>query len=413
MPSYDKSDKQGHNRATFLIFSLLVICSITLLSLPYIIIYPTHDNFLISSIISFLISLFNLWYLKKTQDIEGSIIIFAISGLSLFFYAIFVSGGLASPFLIWLTIFPAVAILLRSQKVLIINTVGSVCFFIALVVLYLIGFEFPLIIDIETSPIHNLVGIVSLGFFFTIIIIQYDRTNKKYTEQLAQSNRELERFAYIASHDMKEPLRNIVSFSQLFKRRSKDRLNENEKEYLDIITNNARQLHELVEDVLEFSRINRDISENLKEVDLSEIVGEIVQNIKTTLIEKKASVLCDDLPKIQATEIHMMQLFQNLIENGIKYNNSDKPEVRISVIDEPKNYIFKIQDNGIGIAPEYHNHIFEMFKRLHTREEYQGTGIGLALCQKIAQGYKGSLIVEASSSKGTTFALVLPKDFSL
>ena len=412
MPSYDSSEKQRRNRAAFLIFSLLVICITTILILPYLIIIPNNKQFLVSATISFFLCLYTLWHLKKTQNLEFSIMLFALNGLGLFFYVIFISGGANSPFLIWLTVFPAISILLRSRQALVLNAISCTVFLIGLGVLSLINYEFPNIIVVEQTPVHQLMSIITLGFFFTLIVLQYDRTNQKYTEQLAQSNRELERFAYITSHDMKEPLRNIISFSQLFKRRSKGRLNQNEEEYLDIISNNARQLHGLIEDVLEFSRINRDINEDLGEVDLQEVVSEIVHNLKTTLIEKKGSVVCSDLPKIKATEIHMLQLFQNLIENGIKYNKSNQPEVRISMIKESKNYIFKIKDNGIGILPEYHERIFEMFKRLHTREEYQGTGIGLALCKKIAQRYNGDLIVEESSAQGTTFALFLPKDFS-
>ena len=412
MPNYDSVDKEYRNRATFLIFSLLSICLTSILTLPSILTIDNNSLF-ISSCVSFLICLYTLWHLKRTQDLKVSTILFALNGLGLFFFIIFMSGGANSPFLIWLTIFPAISILLRSRQALILNIVACSIFLLGLGVFNVIGFEFPNIIVVEKIAIQKLISITSLGFFFTLILLKYDKNNQKYTEQLGQSNKELERFAYITSHDMKEPLRNIISFSQLFKKRSKNRLNENETEYLDIISNNANQLHELIENVLEFSRINRNISEDLGDVDLQDVIGEIVHNLKITLCDKNGVVICTHLPKIKAAEIHMIQLFQNLIENGIKYNKNNQPEVYISMVEETKDYIFKIADNGIGISPEYHDHIFEMFKRLHTREEYQGTGIGLALCKKIAQRYKGDLTVEKSSDKGTMFKLVLPKDFSL
>ena len=412
MPNYDSVDKEYRNRATFLIFSLLSICLTSILTLPSILTIDNNSLF-ISSCVSFLICLYTLWHLKRTQDLKVSTILFALNGLGLFFFIIFMSGGANSPFLIWLTIFPAISILLRSRQALILNIVACSIFLLGLGVFNVIGFEFPNIIVVEKIAIQKLISITSLGFFFTLILLKYDKNNQKYTEQLGQSNKELERFAYITSHDMKEPLRNIISFSQLFKKRSKNRLNENETEYLDIISNNANQLHELIENVLEFSRINRNISEDLGDVDLQDVIGEIVHNLKITLCDKNGVVICTHLPKIKAAEIHMIQLFQNLIENGIKYNKNNQPEVYISMVEKTKDYIFKIADNGIGISPEYHDHIFEMFKRLHTREEYQGTGIGLALCKKIAQRYKGDLTVEKSSDKGTMFKLVLPKDFSL
>ena len=412
MPNYDSVDKEYRNRATFLIFSLLSICLTSILTLPSILTIDNNSLF-ISSCVSFLICLYTLWHLKRTQDLKVSTILFALNGLGLFFFIIFMSGGANSPFLIWLTIFPAISILLRSRQALILNIVACSIFLLGLGVFNVIGFEFPNIIVVEKIAIQKLISITSLGFFFTLILLKYDKNNQKYTEQLGQSNKELERFAYITSHDMKEPLRNIISFSQLFKKRSKNRLNENETEYLDIISNNANQLHELIENVLEFSRINRNVSEDLGDVDLQDVIGEIVHNLKITLCDKNGVVICTHLPKIKAAEIHMIQLFQNLIENGIKYNKNNQPEVYISMVEETRDYIFKIADNGIGISPEYHDHIFEMFKRLHTREEYQGTGIGLALCKKIAQRYKGDLTVEKSSDKGTMFKLVLPKDFSL
>ncbi|MGB0982491.1 MAG: sensor histidine kinase [Saprospiraceae bacterium] len=409
LPNYSDRDKKAQNKAAFLVYSLLGVCLITIIWSPYLIL-TLENHLLIPALVSCLICLFTLWYLKRNQNLEVSIILFSINGLCLFFYVILISGGSSSPFLIWLILFPVVPVLIGNRRAFKINVISCILFVVFLGIFNYIEFEFRTLITIEKTGLHSVLSIATLGVFFTFLTFQYDKENKKYTEQLDQSNKELEKFAYIASHDMKEPLRNIISFSQLLKKRSKGRLKENENEYLEIVLNNAHQLHALVENVLEFSRSSKDAGKNLKQVDLNEIIKEVNFNLKTILIEKNAQIIYSDLPQIEVAEIQMVQLFQNLIENGIKYNKSDRPVVNVSMTsNEDKRYIFDITDNGIGIDAEYHNQIFEMFKRLHTRKEYEGTGIGLALCKKIAQQYGGDLIVKKSSNEGTTFRLMFPK----
>ena len=226
---------------------------------------------------------------------------------------------------------------------------------------------------------------------------------------LEQSNVELERFAYIASHDLKSPLRNVISFLNLIERKLKPVEDQNIAEYLRFASENARQMHQLIQDVLEFSRVNsKDHTKG--HVDLNETLMLISQNLKDEMERKNAAIFTNYLPVVEANSVHILQLIQNLVSNGLKYNRNKQPRVVVSYRTETDKHVFSIQDNGIGISPEYHEQIFEMFKRLHTKEEFSGTGIGLALCRKIVHNHGGSIWLESGEGKGTTFYFSIPKE---
>ena len=229
-----------------------------------------------------------------------------------------------------------------------------------------------------------------------------------FNKQLERSNNELERFAYIASHDLKSPLRNIISFMSLIKRKLKGHESEEIKEYLRFASDNAHQMNNLIQDVLEFSKFDQP-NVPVAEVDLNESLMMALQNLQEEMKAQKAVVFARTLPNIEANSIHILQLFQNLIGNGIKYNKSSKPRVIISHRMDNTSHVFSVIDNGIGINKDYHNQIFEMFKRLHNREEYPGTGIGLALCKKIVDNLGGEIWLESEEGKGTTFYFSVPK----
>lgn len=230
-------------------------------------------------------------------------------------------------------------------------------------------------------------------------------TNKK----LEQSNAELERFAYIASHDLKSPLRNIISFMNLIERKLRNSEDKDIKKYLQFVTENAQQMNILIQDVLEFSRIDNDAQQaRYEKVDLNDTLMLAVQNLHEQLVEGDGSVITERLPVIQGNSVHLLQLFQNIIGNGLKYNDSNKPYVKISHKLLEHHMILSIEDNGIGIAPQYHEQIFEMFKRLHTRDEYKGTGIGLAICKKIVHNLGGKIWLNSDVGKGTVFYISLP-----
>ena len=226
---------------------------------------------------------------------------------------------------------------------------------------------------------------------------------------LERSNSELERFAYIASHDLKSPLRNIISFLNLIERKLKSHNDTDLKEYLNYASSNARQMHLLIQDVLEFSKVDHQDTK-IDQVNMNETMVMVMQNLKNEMEAKNAVVYAYRLPELEANSVQIIQLLQNLISNGIKYNQSNHPKVIVSHRTNQKKHVFSVRDNGIGISPEYHEKVFQMFKRLHTKEDYPGTGIGLALCHKIVSNLGGKIWLESGQGKGTTFHFSIPRE---
>ena len=228
-------------------------------------------------------------------------------------------------------------------------------------------------------------------------------------DKLLDSNQELERFTHIASHDLKEPLRNIVSFSGLIERKFKrDLENRQITEYFEHIKRSARQLYRLVEDVLEFSKIKKVNDIPTKDTSLAGIVGEIEHSLSGTIQEKNAQILCTELPVIKTSEPQLFLILKNLIENGIKYNQSSIPIIDIRYEESKPFHLIKVTDNGIGIDHTHKEQIFEMFHRLHDRTEYEGTGLGLAIVKKILMKMGGEIEVESKPTEGSTFTVSLP-----
>lgn len=220
---------------------------------------------------------------------------------------------------------------------------------------------------------------------------------------LIEANQELERFAYIASHDLKEPLRNIMGFLTLIQRRTSQNLDSDTKEYIQYVITNAKQMNSLITDVLEFSKLNSS-KMAFTMVNINEVIHKINHSLHNTLQEKNAVIETDKLPSIQGNGNQLFLVFKNLIENGIKYNKSEQPTVTIACQQyTEKRVLFIIKDNGIGIPQEYHHQIFDMFKRLHSRMEYDGTGIGLAICKKIISRHQGKIWLESEVGQGSTF----------
>ncbi|MEZ4885854.1 MAG: ATP-binding protein [Chitinophagales bacterium] len=238
------------------------------------------------------------------------------------------------------------------------------------------------------------------------------RIEKKLAERafdLMRSNSDLEEFAYIASHDLKAPVRTISSFSQLLERKYGNLLDGEAKEYLNFVVNSTSQINQLIDDLLQYSRISRNRGE-LEQVDFNLLVEIVKGNIVSTIKENNAQIVAKDLPTVDANYLNMIQLVQNLIGNAIKFRKKDEtPIIRISVQEDEHNYIFKIADNGIGIDEEYKNKVFAIFQRLHNRDEYEGTGIGLAICKKIVERHKGRIWFTSKLNRGTNFYFTLPK----
>jgi len=234
-----------------------------------------------------------------------------------------------------------------------------------------------------------------------------EKTLFKLNEDLLRSNRELEQFAYVASHDLQEPLRMVSSFTQLLSARYKDKLDQQAHEFISFAVDGAQRMQRLINDLLQYSRIQTR-GKSLVMINMNDILNQTLHNLGIRIREKKAVVTYDTLPEVFADDGQMLQLFQNLIENGIKFCDKN-PKVHIGVAEENDQFIFSVHDNGIGIEPQYFERIFQIFQRLHLKDEYGGTGIGLAICKRIVERHGGKIWVESGNGKGTIFKFTIRK----
>ena len=227
--------------------------------------------------------------------------------------------------------------------------------------------------------------------------------------KLKQSNKELEEFAYVVSHDMKQPIRTIVSYLSLLKRRHTKELSAEALEFIQYSIEGANKMSDLIRDILQYSKLEQQIS-NVKEVDLNRVVGKVINGLKDFITTGNATVHIDQLPTVNGNETMLNELFQNLIENGIKYNKSEKKYVSLTVADKGQYWAFEVKDNGIGFDEQYAHQIFKIFKRLHGDEEFQGTGIGLSICHKVVENHGGKIWAHSKIGEGSTFHFTLPKN---
>jgi len=237
--------------------------------------------------------------------------------------------------------------------------------------------------------------------------IQDITERKKAEEELARSNKELEQMAYVASHDLQEPLRMVTSYVQLLARRYKGKLDGDADEFIGFAVDGAARMQQLINDLLTYSRVGTR-GRKFEPTDCEIILGQALENLQIAIEEKRAIVTHDPLPTILADNVQLGQLFQNLIGNAIKFQGPELPHVHVSASRNENGWVFSVRDNGIGIAPEYAERIFVIFQRLHTREKYPGTGIGLAVCKKIVERHGGRIWVESQPGKGATFYFTVP-----
>ena len=230
----------------------------------------------------------------------------------------------------------------------------------------------------------------------------------KLTEELARSNGELEQLAYVASHDLQEPLRMVASYLQLLEKKYQDRLDADAHEYIAFAVDGAKRMQTLINDLLRYSRVGTGASP-LQPTDCEAVVGTVLRSLRVAIEESGARVEHGELPVVMGDAAQLTQLFQNLIANAIKFRSGQAPRIILRAEAENGFWRFEVQDNGIGIAAEYFDRIFVMFQRLHSRSAYPGTGIGLAICKKIVERHGGRIWVESEPEQGTVFKFTLPQ----
>lgn len=234
-----------------------------------------------------------------------------------------------------------------------------------------------------------------------------ERQLQELAENLKRSNQELEQFAYVASHDLQEPLRAVTSYTQLLSQRYQGNLDAKADKWVAYIVDGATRMQQLIIDLLAYSRVGTKGKE-FKLTDGKAVVRQTLANLQVAIAEKGAAVTHDPLPAIMADAGQLVQLLQNLVGNAIKFCGSDVPHVHISAVQKDADWVFAVRDNGIGISPEYAERIFLIFQRLHSRREYAGTGIGLAICKRIVERHGGRIWVESQLGEGATFYFTIP-----
>ncbi len=268
------------------------------------------------------------------------------------------------------------------------------------------GSEFP--IEIMLSPLENAEGILVTAAIRDITARKKAEANLlQMIEELNRSNEELGQFANIASHDLQEPLRMVVSYTQLLSSRYKGKLDSDADEFISFAVDGASRMQRLIRDLLTYSRAGTK-GGDLLDTSSEKALKQALINLSDAIKESGALVTHDPLPTVQADEMQLVQLFQNLVGNGIKYQSPGVPRVHISAVKNGgQKWIFSVRDNGLGIDSQYFEKIFGMFQRLHKREEFGGTGIGLAICKKIVERHGGRISVESQLGQGSTFHFVL------
>ena len=266
-------------------------------------------------------------------------------------------------------------------------------------------------VGIWTAPLRDARGDVD-----GIMTIMVDVTQRKrieealshYTDELARSNADLEQFAYVASHDLQEPLRMVSSYTELLARRYEGRLDSDADEFIAYAVDGATRMQALINDLLAYSRIGSS-GEPTEAVECGSVFRRVVGNLRAAINDTGAEVTSDRLPTVRGDESQLALLFQNLIANGIKFGGDRTPQVHLSAERRNGSWLFSVRDNGIGIEREYSERIFGIFQRLHTREEYPGTGVGLAICKRVVERHNGIIWVESEPGTGSVFKFTLPE----
>lgn len=226
---------------------------------------------------------------------------------------------------------------------------------------------------------------------------------------LIQKNEELDKFATVASHDMKEPLRMIASFMQLLDKNCGYQLDDKARQYIHFAVDGSKRMTNLINELLSYARVNRDMRQ-VEKVDLNDVLSEVKGLLRDVIRETGTELNVESLPTMRGYPVALRTLFMNLISNGIKYQSSGQAaKIHVESTDAGDKWEIRVSDNGIGIAKEYHDEIFKLFKRLHTSDQYPGTGLGLSTCKRIVDEHGGSIAIDSTVNEGSTFIVTFPK----
>ena len=276
--------------------------------------------------------------------------------------------------------------------------------------------EFKIKVNNKTKYIASRISTIKMrsdNLFLQIIddITEHElmeEQKQRYAAELERSNQELQQFAYVASHDLQEPLRMVRSYVQLLAMRYRGKLDADADDFINYAIDGASRMNTLINDLLAYSRVGTH-GKDFKPTDCESVFNRTIANLQVAIKEKDAVVTHDaHLPTVMADETQLVQLFQNLISNAIKFCSEEQPWIHITVEQKGKEWLFAVRDNGIGVEPQYAERIFEIFQRLHSKAEYAGTGIGLAICKKIVERHRGSIRMESELGMGSTFYFTLP-----
>jgi light-regulated signal transduction histidine kinase (bacteriophytochrome) len=237
---------------------------------------------------------------------------------------------------------------------------------------------------------------------------QAEETLRYQAAELQRSNEELQQFAYVASHDLQEPLRMVTSYMQLLAQRYQGTLDAEAEEFIGYAVEGARRMKSLIDDLLAYSRVGTR-REPFVPVDCKEVLQQTLQDLRFAIEESEAVITYDPLPVVRASKLEFALLLQNLLSNALKFRTAESPRIHLSAQQRSIEWLFSVQDNGIGIDPQHAERIFVIFQRLHTRQEYPGTGLGLAICKKIVDRHGGRMWVESTPGQGATFFFTLPR----
>jgi len=265
-------------------------------------------------------------------------------------------------------------------------------------------------VEVSCSNVTDKAGTIIGRMAFFVDVTERRQIKKKLKRTLAElkrSNTDLQQFAYVASHDLQEPLRMVASYTQLLEERYKDKLDTDAKEFIQFAVDGALRMQRLINDLLSYSLVGAR-QKPVKPTDCNSVLSKVIANLSVAIEQNNVIITTDDLPTVMADASQMQGLFKNLVGNAIKFRSEHAPRVHLSAKQYRNKWLFSVQDNGLGIDPQYKDKIFLIFQRLHSKEEYPGTGIGLALCKRIVERHGGKIWVDSNVGKGSTFYFTLP-----